>query len=613
MQLKAPVHGAVIAIEVRPGQTVARGQTLLVQEAMKMEVPLVAPRAGTVVAVSVAVGEVVEEGVVLLQFAAQDEAQTPPTDSPIPGPTPPAPPASPRADLQALRHRLALIEDSSRPAAVAARHAAGRRTAREIVAGLADPGSFVELGALAVAAQRSRRPLEELQRETPADGVITGTATVDGRPVALLVYDYTVLAGTQGAFNHQKCDRLLELAGRQHLPLLLWAEGGGGRPGDVDWPVVAGLHCTTFARLAALSGRVPLIGMVGGRCFAGNAALLGCCDVVIAAEGSSIGMGGPAMIEGGGLGRVAADDVGPAGMHARVGSVDLLVADDAAVLASARRLLALWTQPHVSAEANVPGASAVTLRDAVPASRQAIFDPLAVLAAVVDGDSLVELRAGFGRSIVTAFARLGGQAVALVASQPRHLGGALDAEACDKLARFMQLAQARGLPLVHFIDTPGFMVGPRAEEAGLVRHAARVFVNAVALTVPVLGVVLRRGYGLGAMALAGGHFHAPVALAAWPGAEFGAMGIDGAVTLGYRKELAAAAARSEQERDALHQQLVARALDQGQAMNMASHLEIDAVIDPAETRDWLLRTLRAAASAGPDADATRRPRFIDPW
>jgi acetyl-CoA carboxylase carboxyltransferase component len=361
--------------------------------------------------------------------------------------------------------------------------------------------------------------------------------------------------------------------------------------------VVAGLHCTTFARLAALAGRVPLIGMVGGRCFAGNAALLGCCDLIVAAEGSSIGMGGPAMIEGGGLGRVAADDVGPAAMHAAAGSVDLLVADDGAVLAAARRLLGLWRPSDPTREMNgtaAAGGDPTALREAVPASRQAVFDPLAILATVCDADSVLELGAGHGRSLVTAFGRLGGQAVALVASQPRHLGGALDAAACDKLARFMQLAQARGLPLLQFIDTPGFMVGPQAEQAGLVRRAGRVFVAAAALTVPVLAVVLRRGYGLGAMALAGGHFHVPVAIAAWPGAEFGAMGIEGAVKLGWRKELAAAAERSEAERAALQQQLTAQLLAHGQALNMAAHLEIDAVIDPADTRAWLLRGLRAA-------------------
>ncbi len=245
----------------------------------------------------------------------------------------------PRASLQAVLARQALTQDAARPEAVARRHAAGRRMARENIAELLDPGSFIEYGALAVAAQRSRRSLDDLQRATPADGLVTGTGTVAGRPVAVMAYDYTVLAGTQGVFNHAKSDRLLALAARHRWPLVLWAEGGGGRPGDVDWLGVAGLDCTTFRSLAALSGQVPLIGIVAGRCFAGNAALLGCCDVIIATEGSSLGMGGPAMIEGGGLGRVDADAVGPVAVLAPAGVIDLRVADEAA---AARRRGSCW-------------------------------------------------------------------------------------------------------------------------------------------------------------------------------------------------------------------------------------------------------------------------------
>jgi acetyl-CoA carboxylase carboxyltransferase component len=216
------------------------------------------------------------------------------------------------------------------------------------------------------------------------------------------------------------------------------------------------------------------------------------------------------------------------------------------------------------------------------------------------------LRRDFGVGVVTALARIEGRAVALVASNPRHLGGALDAPACDKLARFMQLADAFGLPLVSFVDSPGFMVGPESEQTAMVRHAARLFVNAAALRVPVASVVLRRGYGLGAMALTAGHFHAPVAIAAWPNGEFGGMGLEGAVKLGFRKELEAA---PEAERDALFQQLLAQAIDRGQALNMASHGEIDDVIDPAETRDWLRRVLTVACA---QPLPPRRP-FIDSW
>ncbi|MDP3086459.1 MAG: carboxyl transferase domain-containing protein [Rubrivivax sp.] len=601
--LGAPVQGAVIAIEVVAGQAVSAGQTLVLLDSMKMEVPLVAPQAGTVRALLAAVGDVVAEGDILVELSAATglaaEPAAAPADSGL------------RADLLALQQRRALLLDAARPEAMARRQAQGRRSARANLADLLDEGSLSEYGGFAVAAQRSRRSLDDLQRQTPADGLVCGTGSVNAAlfgaeraQVTVLAYDYTVLAGTQGVFNHRKSDRVLELAERLRLPVVLFAEGGGGRPGDVDWLGVAGLDCTTFQRFARLSGQVPRVGIVSGRCFAGNAALLGCCDIIIATEGSSIGMGGPAMIEGGGLGRVAADEVGPVAMQSANGVVDLRVADDAAAVAAARQYLGYFQGALASGAA--AGAQASTLRQALPANRNALYEPREILHAVFDAGSVLELRREFGLGVVTALARLDGRAVAVAASQPRHLGGALDAPACDKLARFMQLADAFGLPLITFVDTPGFMVGPASEATAMVRHASRLFVTAAALRVPVLSVVLRRGYGLGAMALTAGHFHAPVATAAWPNAEFGAMGIEGAVRLGFRKELEAAPA---DERDALFQRLVDAAIERGQALNMASHLEIDDVIDPADTRPWLLRGLAAACAR----ELPPRRGFIDTW
>jgi len=598
--LPAPVQGTVIAVEVQVGQRVPADTTLVLLESMKMEVPLQAPWPAQVLAIDTAVGEHVAEGQPIVRLR-----RLPADAIGAPGPTASPPrPAGPRADLQRLLHRRSLLADAARPEAMSRRHAGGLRSARENLADLLDDGSFTEYGAFAVAAQRSRRSLDELQRQTPADGLVCGTGTVQGQPVAVLAYDYTVLAGTQGVNNHAKSDRLLDVALRQRLPVVWFAEGGGGRPGDVDWPGVAGLHTGTFARFAALSGVVPRIGVVAGRCFAGNAALLGCCDVVVAVQGASIGLGGPAMIEGGGLGRVEPDEVGPLAVQAPNGVVDVVVDDEAAAVRVARAALSLLTQPL--AAAGPPGAEPATLREAVPAQRHAVYEPRRVLEAVADAGTLLELRAAFGTGVLTALARLGGRAVALAASNPRHRGGALDAPACDKLARFMQLADAFGLPLVSFVDSPGFMVGPESEKTAMVRHAARLFVNAAALRVPVAAVVLRRGYGLGAMALTAGSFHAPVATCAWPGGEFGAMGLEGAVRLGFRKELEAA---PEAEREALFQQLLQQAIVRGEALNMASHGEIDDVIDPAETRDWLLRVLAVACAA---PLPPRRP-FIDAW
>ena len=603
--LASPVHGSVIGIEVVVGQAVAAGQTLLLLEAMKMEVPLQAPFSGIVRSIATAVGDVVGEGNLLVEL---EPGAAPVTAAAA---TPPPDPHVPRADLQRLLDRRALLDDASRPEALARRHALGARSARENLADLLDEGSLLEYGAFAVAAQRSRRSVDDLQRHTPADGLITATGSVNAAlfgaeraRVAVMAYDYTVLAGTQGHFNHHKSDRILAIAEAQALPLVLLAEGGGGRPGDVDSIVVAGLHVSTFQRFARLSGQVPVVGIVHGRCFAGNAALLGCCDVIIATDNSSIGMGGPAMIEGGGLGRVHADAVGPASVQSPNGVIDVLVADEAAAVAAAKRYLGYF-QGALPADAR-PGGDALSLRLALPENRNALYDPRAIVRTVADEGSVLELRRDFGIGVITALARIGGRAVAVAASQPRHLGGALDAPACDKLARFMQLADAFGLPIITFVDTPGFMVGPESEKTAMVRRAGRLFVTAASLRVPVFSVMLRRGYGLGAMALTAGHFHAPVAIAAWPSAEFGPMGIEGSVRLGFRKELEAAAPEA---REALFDQLVAEAMAKGQALNMASHLEIDDVIDPAQTRGWLQRGLASVAGRV----LPPRRSFVDAW
>jgi acetyl-CoA carboxylase carboxyltransferase component len=603
--LRSPVNGTATAIDVEIGAAVRAGQVLLRLESMKMEFLVEAPHAGQVVDLQVRAGDVVDEGDSLLSLRATSSAAH--DGEPLAGPPPASSPL--RAELSELQTRRGYLQDDARPEAASRRHAQGRRTARENIAALFDADSFVEYGAFAVAAQRSRRSMLDLLRNTPADGLITGTGSVnqalfgaDRSACAAMVYDYSVLAGTQGVQNHKKADRLLELAQSLRLPVVLLAEGGGGRPGDVDWPGVAGLDCTTFQRFAALSGRVPRIGVVEGYCFAGNAALLGTCDLVLATRGSSIGMGGPAMIEGGGLGVVAPGDVGPAVTLARAGAIDLLVADEVEAVDLTRRLLGLY-------QGAVPDAGAQdqsALRDAIPAGRQAVFDARFIVQTLADRDSTIELRAEFGAGVVTMLARLAGHSVAFAATNPRHLGGALDLAGCDKLARFMQLADAAGWPLITLIDTPGFMVGPASEATGMLRHAGRVFVTAASLRVPVVSVVLRRGFGLGAMALAAGHFHAPVATAAWPAAEFGAMGLEGAVRLGFRKELEAAA---DHERDALFDRLLAQSRERGRALNMASHLEIDDVIDPAETRDWLIRVL---ATARREPLPPRRP-FIDTW
>lgn len=599
----APMSATVVQVCAGAGDTVGAGQLLLVLEAMKMEHEVRAPRDGCVASLPVAVGDTVAEDETLLVLGAPGTAVAKAVDE-----APQLTTATVRADLQAVLDRHALTLDAARPEAVAKRHALGLRTARENIADLCEAGSFIEYGALAIAAQTRRRPLDDLIRNTPADGMVTGIGSVnaglfgpEASQCAVLAYDATVLAGTQGMRNHAKTDRLVEVALAQRLPVVLFAEGGGGRPGDTDSTAVAGLHLTSFASYARLSGQVPVVGIAAGRCFAGNAALLGCSDVVIATRGSNIGMGGPAMVEGGGLGVFRPEDIGPSDVQFRNGVIDVLVDDEARAVAAARQYLSYF-QGRV-AEWSAPDPQA--LRHVLPENRVRSYDMHDVLHGVADEGSLLELRAGFGVGVFTALARVEGRPVGLLASNPAHLGGAIDADAADKAARFLQLCNTHGLPLVSLIDTPGFMVGPDIEARAQVRHVSRMFVQAAHLRVPVFAVVLRKGYGLGAMAMAAGGFHAPVFTAAWPSGEFGGMGLEGAVRLGYRKELEAVP--EGPAREALFQQLVAQQYERGQATNMASALEIDAVIDPADTRRWLSLGL-ASAKVGPVAS-----RPVDTW
>ena len=607
--LRAPMAGRLVQFNASVGETLATGAEALVLEAMKMQHGVPCPVAVRVVALCVAPGDFVNENEVLMHLHAVDDALACAADALAHDP------AHIRPDLQRVFDRDALLQDAARPAQVARRRAAGGRTARENVADLCDAGSFIEYGGYAVAAQSRRRTHDDLVRNTPADGMVTGIGAVNSADhgpersrCAVMAYDYTVLAGTQGWRNHHKKDRLLGLAHQWKLPTVLFAEGGGGRPGDVDMPIVAGLNNHTFSQFAALSGKVPVVGVVHGRCFAGNAALLGCADVIIATRAANIGLGGPAMIEGGGLGRFRPEEIGPAVELHRRGVVDVLVADEAAAVATTRQYLGYF-QGRTTCWA---AGDARALRHAVPENRLRVYDMRALIHALADTASVLELRPGFGLGMVTALVRIEGRPLGVFANNPHHLGGAIDPDGADKAARFMQLCNAHGLPLLSLCDTPGFMVGPEVERAAQVRHACRLFVTAAHLQVPCFTVVVRKGYGLGAQAMAMGGFDAPVFTVAWPSAEFGAMGLEGAVKLGYSKELAAAA--DGPEREALYAQLVAQQYANGSAINMATTLEIDAVIDPANTRAWLLQGLNSAPPATPGALASGlASRFIDTW
>jgi acetyl-CoA carboxylase carboxyltransferase component len=600
-EVRSPLAGTVVSVDAGPGDPVVAGASLVVLESMKMEHVVTAEAAGVVAAVRTEVGATVAPGDVLVEV---DEGAAPAVEPAADRAVAPAGDGI-RADLAEVLARHEVVLDPARPEAVARRRRTGSRTARENVEDLVDPGSFVEYGPLLIAAQRRRRSVDELVRATPADGLVAGIGRVDGRPTAVLSYDYTVLAGTQGSWNHEKKDRLFEVIERLRLPVVFFAEGGGGRPGDTDVPGVAGLDVMAFHLWARLSGLVPMVGITSGRCFAGNAAILGSCDVVIATEGSNIGMGGPAMIEGGGLGVFAPEEVGPLDVQVANGVVDVPVADEAEAVAVARRYLSYFAGPVGEWSC----ADQAELRGVVPQNRLRVYDVRRAIELLADSGSVLELRAGFALGMVTALARIEGRPVGVVANNPMHLGGAIDAVGSDKAARCLQLCDAFDLPLLFLCDTPGFMVGPASEEQAAVRHMSRLFVTGANLTVPFGTIVLRKAYGLGAQAMAGGSLKAPLFCVSWPTGEFGGMGLEGAARLGYRRELDAIADPSE--REAAFEKIVADMYERGKALNAAPYFEFDDVIDPADSRRWVA-TAFAAAPPPPPRTGKKRP-FVDTW
>jgi acetyl-CoA carboxylase carboxyltransferase component len=603
LAVRAPFAGVVVAVERPSGGPVQAGEALVVLEAMKMEHEVIAEADGVVSRVEVAVGDSVQEGELLLVLAPGGGAVQDLTDRPLPSASDPD---AIRADLAAVQARHALGLDSARPEAVARRRKRKRRTARENLADLVDEDTFVEYGPLLFAAQERRRSREDLISSTPADGLVAGVGDVEGSPTVAMSYDYTVLAGTQGMRGHLKKDRLFEIAERRRLPVVLFAEGGGGRPGDVDFPIVAGLDCRAFNLFGRLSGLVPLVGIASGYCFAGNAALLGCCDVVIATEDSSIGMGGPAMIEGGGLGVHDPAEVGPIDVQHANGVVDLRVADDQAAVAAAKRYLSYFHGPVDDFTAP----DQRLLRQLVPEQRKRAYEVRRVLEGLCDEGSVLELRRGFGAGMVTALTRVEGRPLGIIANDPSHLGGAIDADAADKAARFLQMCDAFGLPALFLCDTPGFMVGPAAEQTATVRHFARLFVIGANLEIPIGTIVLRKGYGLGAQAMAGGSFKAPLFTVGWPTSEFGGMGLEGAVRLGMRRELDAI--EDPEDRERVFKATVAAAYQHGEGLNMAAYGEIDDVIDPADSRRWIATLFDPSVEDWRRRSAKRRPN-IDTW
>ncbi len=602
----SPMVGSIVSIEVEVGQKVKKGQALVVMEAMKMESVILAEESGMVHSIAVKVGDVVMERqtLVFLEVSEMEDGEALEEKA--------VDLDYIRPDLAELFQRQHFTKDEARPKAVEKRHKYGQQTARENIDLLCDTNSFREYGSLIVAAQRRRRKLQDLVENTPADGLITGIGAVNGSDFGeekarcmVMAYDYTVLAGTQGTLNHKKMDRMLHLAEEWRIPLVLFVEGGGGRPGDTDYMIVAGLDILTFTLFARMSGLVPRISIVSRYCFAGNAVLAGAADVIIATENASLGMGGPAMIEGGGLGKFHPKDVGPASFQTTNGVIDILVKDEVEAIAAAKKYLSYFQGTTKNWEC----ADQRLLRSAIPENRRRVYDIRSVIETMADTDSVLELRPYFGVGMVTALIRIEGRAMGLIANNPKHLGGAIDSDGADKAARFMQLCDAFGIPILALCDTPGIMVGPDAEKTGTVRHAARLFVVSGNLRVPYFSIVLRKGYGLGAMAMTAGSFSRSFFTVAWPTGEFGAMGLEGAVELGFRKELDAALKESPEAHKALYDKLVAKSYERGKGISMAAFFEIDQVIDPMESREWLVMGLKSV----PKVQDGGKRRFVDTW
>ena len=594
VNVRSVVEGTVVAIPRDVGSEVAAATPIVMVELMKLEQPIVAPDAGLVVEVLVEVGDTVEidQVVARIDLEGVADASAEPSDD-----------AGTREDLLQLRERLHLTTDAARPEAVERRRATGSRTARENLAELVDEGSFVEYGALAHAAQRLRRSAEELRTRTPADGIITGVGTVDGIRVAVAIYDETGRAGTQGHTGHAKLDRILQVAHDQHLPFVLYAEGGGGRPGDTDVLGGAWLGVPSFRLLAQLSGKVPVLAVVHGRTFAGNAVLAGCADVIVATEQAVLGMAGPAMVAGGGLGEVDADELGPVWQHRATGAVDVVVRDEESATSTVRRLLGLLTGTRSD---DVEAADQEALRTVIPQDAKRTHDADRLLDLFVDRGSAVELRRDAARGMRTVLARLGGRPVGILANDPVHLAGAIDGDGAESAARFLQLCDVHGLPVISLVDTPGFMVGPESDADAAVRRTARLFLAGANLRVPMVAVVVRRAFGLGAMAMVGGDLQAPAATFAWPSATLGPMGLEGAVRLGARRELDELSPAEREERVAA---LTAAAREHASALNIATFAEIDAVIDPAETREHVLRLLSSLDGRPPGAPRAHAPAW----
>ena len=604
--MSSPIQGTIVTIDVSVDDEVRAGQALAVVEAMKMEHVIAADRDGIVREITMVAGDVVREGypIVFIEEAEVTGGETTAREE--------LDPDFIRPDLEEMYMRHAYTLDENRPEAVAKRYARGYRMPRENIDELMDPGSFKEYWPLIVARQHRRHDMDTLRRDTPADGLLAGTGTINGdlfdedRTRAMVVhYDYTVLAGTQGGRNHYKQDRMFELANRFRMPLILFGEGGGGRPGDDAIGPGVAFDTHTFTQFSKLSGLVPLITVINGRTFAGNTALVACCDVIIATEGTTVAMGGPAMIEGGGLGIYTPEEIGPMSFQVPNGVVDILVKDEKEAVQVAKKYLSYFQ--GIVKEWEAPDQR--PLRHVIPENRLRLYDMRGIINTLADKDSVLEIREKFGIGVITSFIRVEGRPMGVIANNPHHLAGAIDSDGADKGARFIQLCDAFDIPVLSLMDCPGMMVGPDVERTALVRHCVRMFNAGANLTTPLFGVVVRKAYGLGVQAMCGASSRVGFFTIAWPTAEFAGMNIEGAVKLGYRKELAAI--EDPEERKKEFELRVERSYEAAKAVNAGTGGGLDDVIDPADTRDWIASAMKRLP---PVLERTEKKYpYIDTW
>lgn len=615
--IKAKMQSTIQNLNVELGAEVLAEQEVIILNAMKMEHVVTAPVSGLISEINIKEGDTVLEDTVLLvieEREVQKELEQGQAALDL---------DTPRLDLAEVIRRRSLTTDASRTKQVEKRHSQGGRTARENIYDLADDGSFVQYGSLAVG-QSLHGTVDELLDYAPSDGLVMGFGHVNGAMFpesksrcVLMSYDYSVLAGSQGGMNHKMMDRMFQTAAKVNSPLVLFTEGGGGRagggsrnarPGRGGSPQISGgggLNTPSWTLLSKLSGRVPVVGVNAGFCFAGNAVLLGCCDVIIATENSSIGIGGPAMIEGGGLGVFSPEEVGPMSVQVPNGVVDIAVKDEEAAVEATKRYLSYFQGPLPSWK--TPDQR--LLRHVIPENRLRVYDIRELIRILADEDSILELRPQFGTAMITSLIRIEGKPMGVIANNPAVISGAIDSDAADKAARFMKLCDAFQIPILLLCDCPGIMVGPEDEKTAIVRHSARMFVIGANIKVPTYMVILRKAYGLGAQAMGGGNQRLPVFVVAWPTSEFGGMGLEGQVKLGQRARLEAIT--DLEERQEAYERMVEAAYNRGKGLNAGHVFEVDDVIDPADTRKWIVAGMLANEPLS-DETQTRVP-IIDTW